>query len=163
VSTTAKGDIMADMSDVAQRIREARQGAGMTQRQLAEASGVRQPNIAAYERGQRVPSAQMLARLLAATRTGPAVILAAHRDEVHRIAGRHHARDVRVFGSVARGTDRPDSDLDLLVTFDEDASLLDQAALIRELEDVLGLPVDVVSADALRERDEHIRAEAVPV
>jgi predicted nucleotidyltransferase len=151
------------MSSAAQRIRDARRGARMTQRQLAEASGVRQPNIAAYERGQRVPSTQMLARLLAATRTRPSLALAAHRDEVRRIAGRHHARDVRVFGSVARATDRSDSDLDLLVTFDDDASLLDQAALTHELEDLLGLRVDVVSADALRERDEHIRAEAVPV
>lgn len=149
------------MTDVAQRIRKARRGAGLTQRQLAQASGVRQPNISAYERGQRVPSAQMLGRLLAAARTRPSLALAAHRDEVRRIAGRHHARDVRVFGSVARGTDGPDSDLDLLVTFDAEASLLDQAALTRELEDLMGLSVDVVSADALRERDGHIRTESV--
>jgi uncharacterized protein len=151
------------MTEVARQLREARRRAGMTQRQLAEASGVRQPNIAAYERGQRVPSAQMTDRLLAAARTRPSVALAAHRDDVRRVAGRHHAREVRVFGSVARGTDGPHSDLDLLVTFDAHASLLDQAALVRELEDLLGLPVDVVSAAALRERDEHIRAEAVPV
>jgi predicted nucleotidyltransferase len=53
--------------------------------------------------------------------------------------------------------------VDLLVTFDENATLLDHAKLVDELQDQLGLPVDVVSAAALRERDHAIRAEAVPV
>jgi predicted nucleotidyltransferase/DNA-binding XRE family transcriptional regulator len=147
----------------ADQLRAARVRAGLTQQQLAGLSGVRQPNIAAYEGGQRRPSPAMLKRLLAAARPRPSTLLETNRAEIRKIAARHHAYDVRVFGSVARHADRSDSDLDLLVTFDVEATLLEHAALIDELEDLLGMPVDVVSAGALGERDETIRAEAVPV
>jgi predicted nucleotidyltransferase len=149
--------------DAAAQIRMARLRAGLTQQQLAELSGVRQPNIAAYELGTRHPSQSMLKRLLSAARPRPSVVLESNRAAIRDIAARHHAGDVRVFGSVARHTDSLDSGLDLLVTFDEDASLLDQAELIDELQDLLGLPVDVVSASALRERHRAICAEAIPV
>ncbi len=56
-----------------------------------------------------------------------------------------------------------DSDLDVLVTFDPDASLFDVAALGEELEELLGVLVDIVSAGGLKERDQHIRATAIPV
>jgi uncharacterized protein len=149
--------------DAPAEIRAARLRAGLTQQQLAELSGVRQPNIAAYELGMRRPSQAMLERLLQAARPRPSAVLESNRTAIRDIAARHHASDVRVFGSVARRTDSSDSDLDLLVTFDEDATLLDHAKLIDELEDLLGLPVDVVSVIALCERDEAIRAEAVPI
>ena len=54
------------------------------------------------------------------------------------IASRHHASRVRLFGSAARGDDRPDSDIDLLVDFDEDSSLFDLMRMSRELEVLLG-------------------------
>jgi predicted nucleotidyltransferase/DNA-binding XRE family transcriptional regulator len=149
--------------DAAAQIRAARLRAGLTQHQLAELSGVRQPNIAAYELGTRRPSQSMLSRLLHAARPRPSTVLEQNRAAIRAVAARHHASDVRVFGSVSRHTDSTDSDVDLLVTFDEDATLLDHAKLIDELQDLLGLPVDVVSAAALRERDQAIRAEAVPV
>jgi predicted nucleotidyltransferase len=66
-----------------------------------------------------------------------------------------------VFGSVARGEVRPGSDLDLLVDFEQGASLLDHVGLFQDLEDLLGVGVDVVARSALKPRDEHIRAEAV--
>ncbi|HEX7211307.1 MAG TPA: helix-turn-helix domain-containing protein [Propionibacteriaceae bacterium] len=149
--------------DAAAKLRAARLHAGLTQQQLAELSGVRQPNIAAYERGLRNPSPLMLQRLLDAARPRPSVILNANRAKIREIAARHHAHNVRVFGSVARNTDRPNSDLDLLVAFDDAATLVDQAALVDELQDLLGVPIDVVSDRALRDRDVAIRAEAVPV
>jgi uncharacterized protein len=105
----------------------------------------------------------MLKRLLQAARPRPSTVLETNRAAIRDLAARHHASDVRVFGSVARHTDSSNSDLDLLVTFDEDATLLDHAKLIDELEDLLGLPVDVVSSAALRERGKAIRAEAKPV
>jgi hypothetical protein len=71
------------------------------------------------------------------------------------VAARHHANRVRVFGSVARGDDRPDSDIDLLVDFDPDSSLFDLMRMARELE------VDVVSTGGLKDRDRHILAESV--
>lgn len=67
-----------------------------------------------------------------------------------------------MFGSIARGEDRADSDIDLLVTFDEDADVFDQAGLTCELENLLGRRVDVVSEGALKARD-VIAQEAVPL
>jgi predicted nucleotidyltransferase len=75
-----------------------------------------------------------------------------HRGEILAIAERHGAEDVRVFGSVARGEAGPDSDIDLLVRFREGTTLLDQAALIRELEAALDSRVDVVSESGLKKR-----------
>jgi uncharacterized protein len=59
------------------------------------------------------------------------------------LATQHGARNVRVFGSVARGEDRPDSDVDLLVDVEPGRSLLDVIALEQDLEVLLGRPVDV--------------------
>ena len=77
------------------------------------------------------------------------------------VAARHHANRVRIFGSVARGDDGPDSDIDLLVDFAPDSSLFDLMRLGRELAELLGRPVDVVSTGGLSDRDQHILAEAV--
>ena len=67
------------------------------------------------------------------------------RGAIIRIAGRHGATEVRLIGSVARGEARPDSDVDLLVTWSEGTSLLDQAALMLELEKPLGRKVEIAS------------------
>jgi predicted nucleotidyltransferase len=67
------------------------------------------------------------------------------REAILRIAARHGASQVRLIGSVARGEARPDSDVDLLVTWSEGTSLLDQAALMLELERLLGKKVDIAS------------------
>lgn len=72
------------------------------------------------------------------------------RREILDIARRRGARDVRVFGSVARGDDAEDSDVDLLVDLDSDVGLVALAGLRRELEALLGTSVDVVPADALK-------------
>jgi predicted nucleotidyltransferase len=77
------------------------------------------------------------------------------------VAARHHGNRVRLFGSVARGDDRPDSDIDLLVDFDQDSSLFDLMRMTRELEELLGHPVDVVSTAGLKDRDGHILSESV--
>jgi predicted nucleotidyltransferase len=88
-------------------------------------------------------------------------LVSARREQVMAVAARHHANRVRVFGSVARGDDRPDSDIDLLVDFTPDSSLFDLMRMARELEELLGHPVDVVSAGGLKDRDWHILAESV--
>lgn len=88
-------------------------------------------------------------------------LLQSRREELLRAARRHHARNVRVFGSVARGDDRPDSDIDLLVEFDPEASLLDLVALQQDVEALLGRRADVVSTDGLNPMlRERILAEA---
>jgi predicted nucleotidyltransferase len=67
------------------------------------------------------------------------------REAIIHIAGRHGATQVRLIGSIARGEARPDSDVDLLVTWSEGTSLLDPAALMLELEKLLGRKVDIAS------------------
>ncbi|SFS01016.1 hypothetical protein SAMN04487783_0507 [Agrococcus baldri] len=146
-----------------EQVRLLRERAGLTQRQLAERSGVAQPNIAAYERGSRRPSSKMLERLASAARPRPSVALAAQRSAVEELLRKHHANSARVFGSVARGTDRPGSDLDLLVAFDAAASLFDIAGLGQDLEHLLGVEVDIVSEGGLRPKHARILDEAVPL
>ena len=87
-----------------------------------------------------------------------------HRDQILRIAERYGARNLRIFGSVARGEAQPDSDLDLLIDLDPGRSLLDHIALIQDLEDLLHRKVDVVESQALHSRIRNrVLAEAVPL
>ena len=90
--------------------------------------------------------------------------LVGRRAEILAIAARHGARNVRVFGSVARGDAGPASDVDLLVEFQPGTGLLSHAALIRELEQVLGCKVDVASQNGLKARiRSRVLEEAVPL
>jgi hypothetical protein len=84
------------------------------------------------------------------------------RAEVLRAAERHGARNIRLIGSVARGDAGADSDLDLLVELERGRSLLDHAALMIELEALLGCKVDVATEQGLRPRvRDRVLAEAV--
>jgi predicted nucleotidyltransferase len=90
--------------------------------------------------------------------------LRTRREEILKIAARHGAYNVRVFGSVARGEARPDSDIDFLVNLEADRSLLDLARLLRELQDLLQRDVDVVTEAGLRPRIRpHVLKEARPL
>ena len=91
-------------------------------------------------------------------------LLKGKREDILRLATLHGARSVRVFGSVATGEARPDSDLDLLVEFEPQRSLLDHVALVQDLEDLLGRKVDVVTERSLHWyiRDRVIQ-QAVPL
>lgn len=84
------------------------------------------------------------------------------REEILAVARRYGAHDMRIFGSVARGDQREDSDLDLVVRFDPDRSLFDHGGLICDLEELLGVKVDVVSEGGMRERfRRYVEKEAV--
>lgn len=90
--------------------------------------------------------------------------LTEQRDEVRAVAERHGARNLRVFGSVARGDDGPTSDVDLLVDLDDGVSLIGLAGLQNELSDLLGASVDVVPASMLKPRlRDRVLNEAVPI
>lgn len=84
--------------------------------------------------------------------------LVAHRDLIRRLAAQHGARDVRIFGSVARDESTADSDLDVLVTMEPGRTLFDLIALEQDLEQLLGRPVDVVSDAGL---SPYLRAQIV--
>jgi uncharacterized protein len=76
-------------------------------------------------------------------------VLKDKRQEILRIAASHGARDVQVFGSLARGEARPDSDVDILIQLEPGRSLLDLIAIKQDLEDLLGCAVDVVTESAI--------------
>jgi len=87
-----------------------------------------------------------------------------NKDIILKIAKQHHANNVRVFGSVARGEENENSDIDLLVSFQSGASLLDQAGLMSELSMLLGKKVDVVSDRALNKYIRNqVTNEALPL
>jgi predicted nucleotidyltransferase/DNA-binding XRE family transcriptional regulator len=163
-------------SSAASLIRDARVGAHLSQNDLARRAQVAQSVVSAYESGRREPSVPMLCKLVAATGNDlvldvrPAVDarpglpdttlgrrLRRRRRAVLAVADRYGATNVRVFGSVARGEDGPDSDVDLLVDLTPGTGLLQLAALERELRQLLGVRVDVAPADSLKPR---VRAAA---
>jgi predicted nucleotidyltransferase len=86
------------------------------------------------------------------------------RDAILEIAARHGVRNVRVFGSVARGEAGPESDIDFLVDMEPGRSLLDLGAFLMDLRDLLGCNVDVVTEAGLRARIRpRVLSEAIPV
>jgi uncharacterized protein len=86
------------------------------------------------------------------------------RDQIMRLAAECGAGNVRVFGSVARGETDSRSDVDLLVDLEPGRSLLDLARLQRKLEELLAIPVDVVSSRGLRDRvRETVLRDALPL
>lgn len=147
-------------------IRDARHRAGLTQAELGRRAGVTQSVVSAYESGARQPSLPMLERLVRATgcqidmrvrkseqraTDGPIRRrLSRHRQKVRDIVARYGLSNLRVFGSVARGEDTPESDVDLLVDVPPGIGLLTLARCERDLEALLGVPVDLVPAADLR-------------
>jgi len=119
----------------------------MTQPALAAKTGIHQPRLSQYENGKVSPSPETLARILDALQVRPSIRLEAAQDEVREVAKQFHVDALWVFGSCVQGTDTPESDVDLVVKFDDSASTYDHANLIATLEESLGVEVDVVSAD----------------
>jgi len=77
------------------------------------------------------------------------------RDEIIAAGKRHGASNFRLFGSVARGDAVEDSDVDLIVHFEPERSLIDHGGLIDDLEELLGIKVDVISEGGMRDRFRH--------
>lgn len=94
----------------------------------------------------------------------PSEALAANRDAIRRVVESHHARNARVFSSVLRGQDTDGSDLDLLIDPTPDTTLFDIGALRYELGQLLGVPVDVLTPNALPDNFRaSVLGEARPV
>jgi uncharacterized protein len=149
-------------------LRRARQGAGLSQVELATRAGVTQSVISAYESGHRQPSLPTLAALIEAAGyelttqiqrqprrlsrlSGPVGRrLRARRREVIAVAAAHGVTNLRVFGSVARGQDRPDSVVDLLADLPPGMGLFGLGRVQADLEEILGARVDLVPAKDLK-------------
>ncbi|MHB1905389.1 MAG: helix-turn-helix domain-containing protein [Acidimicrobiales bacterium] len=164
-------------------LRQARLGAGLSQTEVARRAHVAQSVISAYESGRREPSVSTLERLIRAT--GHRLVLDLerssdcppglpdtplgrrlrhHRRAILACAELHGANNVRVFGSTARGEDRPNSDVDFVVDLARGTGLFNLEALRRELSEILSVPVDVVPSDSLRPRvREEVEREAIPI
>ena len=165
------------MSTGSELIRAARAQAGLSQLELADRAGTSQPTVAAYESGTKIPSADTLERLLRAAGFRLATlplgkgrgsshlrqVLKKHRDEILELAAHHGAKNVRVFGSVARGQETRGSDIDLLVEMERGRSLLDQVRLRRALNELLAVEVDVLTTGGLRDSDSAVVGDAVPL
>jgi predicted nucleotidyltransferase len=94
----------------------------------------------------------------------PSEMLQRHRESIRRIVLRHRTTNPRVFGSVLSGTDTGDSDLDILVDALPGATLFDLGAIQAELEEILGVPVDVLTPGDLPAKFRaQVLREAVPV
>ena len=76
----------------------------------------------------------------------------AKKKDILKIAAKHGARNIRIFGSVARGEARLDSDVDFLVDMEPGRTLFDMGGLLMDLRDLLGLEVDVVTEQGLKPR-----------
>jgi predicted nucleotidyltransferase len=154
----------------------------LSQAELARRGGTSQPAVARYESGAASPSVRTLERLLHAA--GQRLMLSAEpagatasfasermrrlraaRPSLERATRRIGASNLRVFGSVARGDDRPDSDVDLLVDFDvHTQGALPLIRLRREFSDLLGEQVDLAAVDLLLpEVAARALTEAVPL
>lgn len=91
-------------------------------------------------------------------------LLGEKREEVQRIAAKHGAYNIRIFGSVARGEAGPDSDIDLLIDSGPTTSSWFPAGLILELEELLGRRVEVVTERSLNPYlREYVLHEAIPL
>jgi hypothetical protein len=91
-------------------------------------------------------------------------ILREKREEILRIAAKHGAYNVRIFGSVARGVADEQSDVDVLVELEPGRSLMDLGGLLMDLQELLGRRVDVVTERGLRSRiRDRVLSEAVPL
>jgi uncharacterized protein len=167
--------------DAGELLARVRREAGLTQAELARRSGTSQAMVARYETGVASPTVRTLARLLRATDhelvlSGSAVtskelprpvaaLLREHRAAIKAAAAAVGAENVRIFGSVARGEETAQSDVDLLVDFPaEERGLFPLLKLAEEVERLVGRPVDVAAATAMAGpvRDRAL-AEAVPL
>lgn len=143
-----------------------RREAGFTQAELARRAATSQAAIARYESGAVSPSVATLERIARAAgstlilRSSPSSLvdlsgerarkLRGHRTDVLALARRAGATNVRLFGSVARGEDGDDSDIDLLVDFDTANGLMPIVGLVQDLSALLGERVDVSPATLLK-------------
>lgn len=139
---------------------------GLTQAELAIRAGTSQSAVNRYEREHQTPTKRTFERLLAAcsTKRKPSDLLKAKRSDVLELAKSVGASYVKVFGSVSKGSDDTDSDLDLLVDVPPNLGLFELTELRLRFEDLIGTHVDLVTPQGIRpELRDIILTEAKPL
>lgn len=144
-------------------IREARVDLGVTQTELAQRAGLSQSSLAQMELGKRNVSSDMLERVLKAADYRPSLALELTCERVRVEADCLGLKNLRVFGSVARGDDGFDSDIDLLVTPDEGVTLFELALYGDRVRQITGFPADVIVDDGPVPPGWEALQEALPV
>jgi predicted nucleotidyltransferase len=143
--------------------RARRRRLGLTQAQVASRSGVPQPNLSAIETSRVQPSAATVERLERALRRRPSEALAEHKDELISLGERLGVTNLRVYGSTMRGEDTVDSDLDLVGTLAPGLSYFDLAEFEIAAEELLGVPVEVMTSGSVGRVAQRVLAEALPL
>jgi predicted nucleotidyltransferase/DNA-binding XRE family transcriptional regulator len=154
-------------------LRNARLTAQLTQSELASRAQLTQSVVSAYESGRREPALSTLVKLVEATgfviNIGlthpllhtPDFMGLVHRNKQQILALAHAAgvSNMRVFGSVARGTAGPTSDIDLLVDISPDVGLIALMQLEKDIQELLGVEIDLVPESGLKPgiRDQVLR------
>ena len=144
-------------------VRAARQDASLTQAELAGMTGMSQSTLAQIESGKRAVSAELLERILRAADYRPSVPLARYAPSISSYAQVRGLGSLRVFGSVARGTDGFKSDIDLIGTPTQDLSLFELADIASFTSELTGFPTEVHADTHVPEKLQAAVDEAVPL
>ena len=144
-------------------LRRRREAVGLSQRALAKLSGVQQPVISLVESGAREASPSVRAALASALAVRPSQVVPRLRARALQLIAERGGSDARIFGSVARGVDRPGSDIDLIVRLEPGRDIVDLLTLEEQLSDLFTFDVDVIADDSTGAVIEQARREAVPL
>lgn len=158
-------------------LKKARLTAHLTQHELAQRANVTQSVVSAYEAGRREPALSTLTKLIEAAGLSlslelePLVIhtpdflglLHTHKKQILKWCEEAGVSNMRIFGSVARGTAGPHSDIDLLIDLSPETGLFAVMGLEEKIHDLVGVKVDLVPEGGLKSslKDEILR-EAIP-
>lgn len=159
-------------------LRSARQAAQLTQAELAQRANITQSVVSAYEAGRREPALSTLLKLVGAAgytlnlelESQPIhtpdfmKILHTHKKQILQWCADAGASNMRIFGSVARGTAGPTSDIDLLVDLAPETSLFTLMSLEEKIQKLVGIKVDLVPESGLKPAiKEEVLSEAIPL
>lgn len=159
-------------------LRNARKAAQLTQAELAQRANITQSVVSAYEAGRREPALSTLLKLVESAgytlnlgleskpvHTPDFVkILHKHKEQILQWCADAGASNMRIFGSVARGTAGPTSDIDLLVDLAPETSLFALMSLEEKIQNLVGIKIDLVPESGLKPSiKKEVLSEAIPL
>jgi len=139
---------LTDPVDYGRWVRTRREILGLSGADLCRQARMAPGHLSAIESGSRGAGDVVRSRINEVLQMRPRQAVARRAEQIAQTFDRYGQPHPQVFGSVARGDDTPDSDIDLVTTFDSSFGLFAKYALVRELRELLTFPVDVVGATA---------------